>query len=97
MSEFLQVLFFFFWLFLEKRVPRDSPGGPGVGTPPCRAGDVGLLPGRGTEVLHAAEELRLKGSAAESPCLPWSLLTTPLSPQAPARESTLRNERPRVG
>ena len=51
---------------------------------PCNAGDVGLIPGRGTKIPHAAEQL--------SPCA----LTT--EPQlwcmcATTRESMQLNER----
>ena len=35
----------------------DFPGGPRVKNLPCSAGDVGSIPGQGTEILHAAEEL----------------------------------------
>ena len=32
---------------------RDFPTGPVVKTLPCNAGDVDLIPGRGTKVSHA--------------------------------------------
>ena len=32
----------------------DSPGGPVVKTLPSIAGGIGLIPGQGTTVLHAA-------------------------------------------
>ena len=36
-----------------KRCSRDFPGGPGVKNPPSSAGNVGLIPGRGTKIPHA--------------------------------------------
>ena len=36
---------------------EDFPGGPVVKTPPCNARDVGLIPGQGTKILHAWEQL----------------------------------------
>lgn len=32
---------------------REFPGGPVVQNQPCSAGEAGLFPGQGTEVLHA--------------------------------------------
>ena len=32
----------------------DFPGGPVVKNPPYNAGDVGLIPGQGTKIPHAA-------------------------------------------
>ena len=32
----------------------DFPGGPVVKNPPSNAGDVDLIPGRGTKIPHAA-------------------------------------------
>ena len=29
-----------------------------VNNPPCNAGDMGLIPGQGTKIPHAAEQLR---------------------------------------
>ena len=36
-----------------KWITRDFPGGPGVKNPPSSAGDVSLIPGQGTKILHA--------------------------------------------
>ena len=33
---------------------RDFPGGLVVKTLPCRGGDMGLIPGRGTRITHTA-------------------------------------------
>ena len=33
------------------------PGGPVVGDPLAKAGDTGLIPGLGTKIPHAAEQL----------------------------------------
>ena len=35
----------------------DVPGGPVVKNPPSNSGDVGSMPGLGTKILHAAEQL----------------------------------------
>ena len=40
-----------------KLVDRDLPGGPVVKNPPSNAGDAGSIPGRGTKIPHAAEQL----------------------------------------
>ena len=37
-----------------KRPSRDFPRGPVVCNPPSNAGDAGSIPGRGTEIPHAA-------------------------------------------
>ena len=36
---------------------RGLPGGPVVKNPPCNAGDSGSIPGGGTKIPHAAEQL----------------------------------------
>ena len=38
---------------------RDSPGGPEVKNVSCSAGDVSLIPGQGTKIPHAKEQLSL--------------------------------------
>ena len=43
---------------IKKTIP-GLPGGPVVNNPPCNAGDVGSIPGRGTKIPHAAEHLSL--------------------------------------
>ena len=40
---------------------KDFPGGPVVKNLPCNAGDVGLIPGQGTEIPYATEQLSLYG------------------------------------
>ena len=54
---------------------RDLPGGPAVKSLPCNAGDVGLIPGQGTKIPHATEQLSPHASTREpayhklwSPC-----------------------------
>ena len=46
---------------------RDFPGGPVVKNPPCNAGDMSLIPGEGTKILHAAEKLSSLAATTE-PC-----------------------------
>ena len=41
----------------SQKTNRDFPGGPGVKNLPSNAGDVGLIPGRGTEIPHAVGQL----------------------------------------
>ena len=48
---------------------RDFPGGPGVKNPPSNAEDVGLIPGQGTKIPHAAEQLSLSATTTELVCL----------------------------
>ena len=38
---------------------RDFPGGPVVENLPCNAGDTGLIPGGGTKIPQAKEQLTL--------------------------------------
>ena len=54
---------------------------------PCNAGDVGLIPGRGTKIPHAAEQL--------SPC---AVMTEPQlwHTCAPTRESMHLNKRTKM-
>ena len=37
--------------------PGDFPGGPVVKNPLSNAGDAGSIPGRGTKIPHAAEQV----------------------------------------
>ena len=46
----------------------DFPGGPVVKNPPASAGDTGLIPGLGTKILHAAEQLNPYTATTEPPC-----------------------------
>ena len=38
---------------IKKHLQKDVPGGPVVKNPPCNAGDVGSIPGLGTEIPQA--------------------------------------------
>ena len=44
----------------------DFPGVPAVKTLPCNAGYLGLIPGRGTKVPHAVEQLGPYTTTGES-------------------------------
>ena len=46
-------------------VLRDSPGGPLVKNLPCNARDAGSIPGRGTKISHAVEQLNRHATARE--------------------------------
>ena len=53
--------------------PKKHPGwdflaGPVVKNPPCNARDTGLIPGWGTKIPQASEQLSLRAATAE----PWS-------------------------
>ena len=41
----------------EKTQQKDISGGPVVKKMPCKAWDVGLIPGWGTKIPHATEQL----------------------------------------
>ena len=47
----------------------DFPGGPVVENPPYNAGDIGLVPGQGTKIPHAAGQLSLRTATTELPRL----------------------------
>ena len=51
---------------IQKENGRGFPGGPVVKNPPCNAGDMGLIPGQGTKIPHAAEQLSLSATPRES-------------------------------
>ena len=58
------------WLQGEKlmnfeKYPGDLPHGPVVKNLPCKAGDVGLIPGRGTKPPHAREQLSPHATTTE--------------------------------
>ena len=57
----------YFWL--KKSVSGDFPGGPVVKNPPYNAGDTGSIPGQGTKIPHAAEQLSLHATTTELACL----------------------------
>ena len=44
------------------------PGGPVIKNLPCNAGDMGSIPGWGTKILHALEQLSTLPPQLESPC-----------------------------
>ena len=44
---------------------RDSPGGPVVKILPCNTGYLGLIPGQGTKIPHASEQLTLHAISIE--------------------------------
>ena len=44
---------------------EDFPGGPVVKNPPSNVGDKGSIPGRGTKIPHAVEQLSLRTSTTE--------------------------------
>ena len=48
---------------------RDLRGGPVVKNPPSNAGDVGLIPGWGTKIPHAAAQLSPRATTTELACL----------------------------
>jgi len=47
-------------------IPEDFPGGPVVKNLLCSAGDAGSIPGWGTKIPHAMEQLSLHAAARES-------------------------------
>ena len=44
---------------------RDFPGGSVVKNLPCNAGVMGLIPGQGTKIPHATEQLSWRASTIE--------------------------------
>ena len=52
---------------LLKGEVREFPGGPVVKNLPCNAGDMGSVPGRGTQIPHAMGQLSLHTSR-QNPC-----------------------------
>ena len=51
---------------LQTGWPGDFPSGPVVKNPPCKAGDVGLIPGQGTGIPHATGQLSPRAATRES-------------------------------
>ena len=47
---------------------RDFPRGPLVKNLPCNTGDMGSIPGQGTRVPHAVEQLSPSTTTRESKC-----------------------------
>ena len=52
--------------FYSKHFFRDFLDGPEVKNLPGNAGDVGSIPGQGTKISHAKEQLSLHASTRES-------------------------------
>ena len=48
-----------FILFIKVKHQRYFPGGPVVKNPPSNAGDMSLIPGQGTKIPRAVEQLRV--------------------------------------
>ena len=53
---------------IVKKNKQDFPGGPVIKNLPCNAGDVGSIPGQGTKIPHALEQLSLCATATEPTC-----------------------------
>ena len=49
-------------------IDRDLPGGPMVKNPPSNAGDLGSIPGQGTETLRAMGQLSQQVATVEPRC-----------------------------
>ena len=75
----------------SKRYVWDFPGGPVVKNPPSNAGDMGLIPGRGTKIPHATGQLSLHAATTE-PAHSRAHMPQLLSPHA--LEPACRNEEP---
>ena len=54
----------------------DFPGGPGVKNPPSNAEDSGLIPGQGTKIPHAMEQLSPRATTEEAACCSGRLRMT---------------------
>lgn len=70
--------------FQKEKCLLEFPGGAVVKSPPCNAGDSGLIPAWGTRIMHAVEQLR-----------PCATTTEPAHSDArvPHLESMHHNER----
>ena len=53
-------------LVLTIKYPQDFPGGAVAKNPPSSAGDLGLIPGWGIEIPHAAGQLSPSGTTGEA-------------------------------
>ena len=56
-------------ILMFKTNSRDFSCGPVVKNLPSNAGDVGLIPGRGIKIPHAARQLSLHATTTELACL----------------------------
>ena len=54
---------------LKPVTSRDFPGGPVVENPLGNAGDMGSIPGWGTKIPYATEQLSLCSMTTETTCL----------------------------
>ena len=54
--KFSSIFTLFCFAVVQNSHNRDFSGGPVVKNPLCNAGDVGLIPGRGTEIPYATTE-----------------------------------------
>ena len=53
------------WISGIQNLATDFPGGPVVKKQPSNAGDVGLIPGWGTKIPHAAGQLSPRTTTTE--------------------------------
>ena len=74
-----------------KEQGRDFPGGPGVKSLTAKAGDMGLILGLGTKILHASGQLSLCTTPVEplhSGALAlWSPCTATTEPRSPVTKT----------
>ena len=69
-SPFHLILFWSNFQFSFLKIKKgDFPGGPLVKNLPYNAGDVGLIPGQGTEIPHAVGQLSPRDTTTELTCL----------------------------
>ena len=52
---------------IRKIISGDSPGGLVANNPPCKAGDMGSIPGWGTKTPHASEQLSMCTTRESAP------------------------------
>ena len=55
----------------------DFPGCPVVKYPPCNAGNMDLVPGRGTRITHTMEQLSPRAATRDS-ASQWKILHDPM-------------------
>ena len=48
--------------------PRDFSGGPLIRSLPCNAGNISSIPGQGTKIAYAKEQLSLLTTTRETVC-----------------------------
>ena len=53
---------------LYDKLKRNLPGGPVIKNPPCNAGDLSSIPGWGTKIPYAVEQLRLHATTEPTQC-----------------------------